>query len=223
MHITIYKRSKNYRKEEKMVYELTTMHLHLWGTNKAVESILNYKKTSQSHGRLLGCWKVEIGPIGPDCLLILREFGTVGELMEEREKFLFNNNPFGISDILIKGFKIESFMPFPFMPPIKTGQLGPIYEFREYQLAVGGIKKSIDAWGKALPARQKISPVIIAMYALDGPARIVHIIAYKSFEFRLNVRQELYQKGIWPPKGAPEEIIMATNMIALPTSISPLM
>jgi len=35
------------------------------------------------------------------------------------------------------------------------------YEFREYQLAVGGIKKSIDAWEKALPARQKISPVII--------------------------------------------------------------
>jgi len=36
------------------------------------------------------------------------------------------------------------------------------------------------------------------------------------------VRQELYQKGIWPPKGAPEEIIKATNMIALPTSISQL-
>jgi len=52
-------------------------------------------------------------------------------------------------------------MPFHFMPPIKSGQLGPIYEFREYQLAVGGIKKSIDGWEKALPARQKISPIVI--------------------------------------------------------------
>ena len=37
-------------------------------------------------------------------------------------------------------------MPFHFMPPIKSGQLGPIYEFREYQLAVCGIKKSMDAY-----------------------------------------------------------------------------
>jgi hypothetical protein len=204
-----------------MIYELTTMHLHLWGTKKAVEGILNYKNTSQSNGRLLGCWKVEIGPIGPDCLLILREFDNSEDLLKERNNFLLSNNPFGVGDVL-NSFKVESFIPFPFMPPIKAGQLGPIYEFREYQLAVGGIKKSIDAWEKALPARQKISPVIIAMYALDGPARIMHIIGYESFEFRLNVRQELYQKGIWPPKGAPEEIIKATNMIALPTSISQL-
>jgi len=33
-----------------MIYELTTMHLHLWGTKKAVEGILNYKNTSQSKG-----------------------------------------------------------------------------------------------------------------------------------------------------------------------------
>jgi len=204
-----------------MIYELTTMHLHLWGTQRAVEGILNYKNTSHSNARLLGCWKIEIGSIGPDSLLILREFDNAEDLLAEREKFLFDNNPFGIGDAL-KEFKVESFMPFPFMPPIKIGQLGPIYEFREYQLAVGGIKKSIDAWEKDLPARQKISPVIIAMYALEGPARIMHIIAYESFEFRLNVRQELYQKGIWPPKGAAEEIIKATNMIALPTSISQL-
>jgi hypothetical protein len=202
-----------------MVYELTTLELRLWGAKRAIEGISNYTNSPQSKGKLLGCWEVEVGLIGR--MIILREFDNVDDLLEERKKLFLSEDPFNAGEVL-NGFTVESFAPFPFMPPVQLGKLGPIYEFREYQLTVEGIKRSMDAWEKSLPVRQKISPVVVAMYALDGPTRMIHIIPYESFESRLKVRKELYQNGIWPPKGAPEQIVRATTMIALPTSISKL-
>lgn len=114
-------------------------------------------------------------------MLVLREFDNVDDLLEERQKLLMSDNPFNTGNV-INSLTVESYMAFPFMPQVQLGQRGPIYEFREYQLAVGGIEKSIAAWEKALPARQQISPVVVAMHSLDGPPRMLHIVPYKSSE-----------------------------------------
>lgn len=200
-----------------MFYEIATLDLRLWGAKKALEGISIFAASSESKGKLLGSWEVEIGELRH--LILLRSFETFAELGNDRQMTLRSANPFNAGDTLT-GFKVESFAPFPFFPTIQAGAYGSVYEFRDYQLAVGGIDPTIAAWAEALPARQPISPVLIAMYALDGPPRMLHIVPYNGIDARTALRKEIYLKGIWPPKGAPEQIVRATSTIAIPTSIS---
>ena len=202
-----------------MFYEIATLELRLWGAKKAMEGLSAFAESPESRGSLLGCWEVDVGSLGR--MLVLRGFDTAEALVEDRQRLLRSSNPFNAGEVL-NGFTVDSYVPFPFMPPVQPGQYGRLYEFREYQLAVGGITPSMAAWEEALPARQAISPVVIAMHAMDGPPRMLHIVPYESFEARLMLRKELYMKGIWPPKGAPEQITRATSTIALPTPISKL-
>lgn len=60
------------------------------------------------------------------------------------------------------------------------------------------------------------------MYALDGPARIVHIWPFSGLDDRVTVRQRLVDAGKWPPPGGPEHILEATSTMAWPLPGSPL-
>ena len=202
-----------------MLYEIATLELRLWGTNKALEGISAYMAASEARGVLLGCWEVDIGVLGR--LLLLRAFDSPEALAKERSSLLLNSNPFGAAEVL-KGFTVETYAAFPFMPAVQPGKHGKVYEFREYELAIGGLAPTIEGWRNALPLREELSPVLIAMHAIDGPPRMLHIVPYSSLEARNTLRKELYMKKLWPPINAPEQIVKATSTIALPTSISPL-
>lgn len=78
------------------------------------------------------------------------------------------------------------------------------------------------AWQAAMPAREKLSPLVINMYALDGAPRITHIWPYSSLDARAAIRAKSYAEGIWPPKGAPEQFFEANSLSAIPESGSPL-
>lgn len=60
------------------------------------------------------------------------------------------------------------------------------------------------------------------MYALDGPARIVHIWPFDSLDQRVEVRRDLVATHRWPPPGGPEHIIEADSIMAWPAAFSPL-
>jgi hypothetical protein len=202
-----------------MLYEFVTLEVRNWDAASTLSSIAAYSASAEAKGSLLGCWQVDIGTIGR--LYLLRSFRSEHDRAEERRKLLLSSAPFAIAQGL-SGFSIESYEPFPFVPPVEPGRYGNVYEFREYFQTVGGIARSIDAWREALPARQAISPVLTVMHALDGPPRILHIVAYESLDARSALRAEIYRKGIWPPKGAPEQIVKGISTIAIPTDISSL-
>ena len=65
----------------------------------------------------------------------------------------------------------DSYAPFPFLPSVKPGKYGAVYEIRTYKLKHGGVPNTIAAWRPPSPERIKLSPLVIAMYALDGPPR----------------------------------------------------
>ena len=78
-------------------------------------------------------------------------------------------------------------------------------------------------WQQYLPPREKLSPCVVAMVALDGPLRFVNIWAYESLNARTQLRADAVSQGIWPPKGGPA--LLTTSMqstIAMPTAGSPL-
>jgi len=171
-------------------------------------------------GQLLGAWISEFSPQNE--ILLWRGFDDLATLHAERDRVLRASNPFGNGENLV-GISCETFVQFPDLPPVGPADFGPVYEFRTYHLKIGGLAPTLSAWGKAIPARAAVSPLVTVMYALDGAPRFTHVWAYKSFEDRLARRAEAVEKGVWPAKGGPEWLMpQMKSECYLPLTISPL-
>jgi hypothetical protein len=118
----------------------------------------------------------------------------------------------------------EIFIPAPFSPKLEPRTLGGLYEIRMYQYAAGTIPAVMDAWGKQIEERQKLSPLVAAWHSEIGPLnKWVHIWAYKDANHRAAIRAEAVAKGIWPPKGSPAgALLKMQNMLVVPAPFSPL-
>ncbi|CAD5278205.1 NIPSNAP family containing protein [Bosea sp. 62] len=202
-----------------MRYEIATLTVRLGKAGAVVAAIDAALKAPEAKGRLLGCWASEIGTLNQ--VILLRGFTDEAELLSERQRLLASGNPFGAGEDIAK-LAFDSYAPFPFLPPVQPGKLGAVYEIRTYMLKHGGVPATIAAWQAAVPARVELSPLVIAMYALDGPPRFTHIWPFSSLDQRAAVRADSVAKGIWPPKGGPEWLTGEMySTIALPTAISP--
>jgi hypothetical protein len=202
-----------------MRYELACLSFRMVDTGAAVAGVEPWVTSPHACGRLLGCWLSEHGVLGR--LFVLRGFKDEVELSAERERTARSRKPFGAEQHLVD-LVTNAFAPFPFVPPVQTGEFGSVYEIRDYHLRPGGLPATIEGWRQALPARHAIDPLTVAMYALDGPARIVHIWPFNGLDERIRLRGEAYARGIWPPPGAPDQILDATSTIAWPMEFSPL-
>jgi hypothetical protein len=201
-------------------YELTTLSCPLLSLHAALAGAQAFIDEDDATGELLGCWRTEIGQLGR--VLLLRGFETAADLAAERRRALLSVNPFNAGS-LVTALSMDSYAPFPFLPPVQPGSFGGIYEFRTYQLKPGGLPPTLAGWEKAIqPAREYTSHLIINMYALDGPPRITHIWGFQSLEERAALRAKFYAAGLWPPQGGPEQILEATSTIALSEDNSPL-
>ncbi|WP_067683129.1 NIPSNAP family protein [Nocardia miyunensis] len=203
-----------------MLYELTHLAMKLYTVPKALSALRDYTTGAPARGRLLGCWETEHGVI-VGRVLLLREFTDAETLAEERQRILTSSDPFGAGEYL-DSFTVETYAPFPFVPPVQTGRYGDVYEFRTYELKVGGLTPTMAGWAAALPERTELFPLTTAMYGLDGTPRITHIWPFPSLDQRLAIRRESNERGIWPPENGPENIAHATSTIAIPAGFSPL-
>ncbi|AND89007.1 MULTISPECIES: NIPSNAP family protein [Bradyrhizobium] len=203
-----------------MLYEIATLTVKLGTAAKAVAGIGDYVGAPEAKGTLLGCWANEIGELNQ--LLVLRSFGDHEAYRGERERALRTANPFNAGEAIAQ-MSFDTYVPFPFLPPVVPGKYGSVYEIRTYRLKHGGVPPTIAAWEAAMPERGKLSPLSIAMYALDGPPRFTHIWPFASLDARAAVRAESVARGVWPPKGGPDWLTgEMRSIIALPTAISPL-
>ncbi len=202
------------------IYELTTLSCPILSLSKAWDDARAFIGEDDAAGELLGSWRTEIGQLGR--LLLLRGFETAEELAAERRRALLSVDPFHAGGV-VTAVSMESYAPFPFLPPVQPRPMGGIYEFRTYHLKPGGLPPTLAGWKKAIkPAREYTSHLVINMYALDGPPRITHIWGFESLEQRAALRAKFYAAGLWPPQGGPEQIAEATSTIALPEDSSPL-
>lgn len=210
-----------------MFYELATLTLSFGTSAQAASAVQSWSCTPEAKangGELLGCWFSDIGALNQ--MIVLRGFATVSQLAAERERTQLSANPFGCS-AWMQGFTVESYRGFPWMPSVRpsdeSGIRGPIYEIRSYGIQTGGVQPTIDLWRDAVPARNAISPCVVAMVALDGPLRFTNIWAYPSAEARSKARADAVAQGIWPPKGGPAWLTTTmTSTIATATAVSPL-
>jgi hypothetical protein len=205
--------------EQAIRYELTTLAFHLPDADIAKTGIDPWVTAPEAHGHLAGCWEAEHGVLGR--VYVLRHFENEQELAAERQRAARSRHPFGAGPHLTD-LSMNAYAPFPFMPPIVTGEFGSVYEIRDYHLLPGGLPATIDGWRVRLPGRHVIDPVTVVMYALDGPARIVHIWPFTGLDERVAVRRRLVEEDKWPPLGGPEHILEATSTMAWPLPGSPL-
>lgn len=200
-----------------MIYEVAQFKTTLFAAEKLAEAVADH--TGRGKGTLLGSWVTDLGPLRQ--LLVLRGFPDLDTQMADREALMLSPDPFG-AGALIEGMSLDSYAPFPFLPHVTPGAYGGVYEFRRYQLKTGGLAPTLEGWRQAMPARGKVSPLVIAMYALGGPPAILHIWPYASADARQTIRRDIYTAGIWPPPGGPEQIAEGQAWLTYPTRVSPL-
>jgi succinate dehydrogenase/fumarate reductase flavoprotein subunit len=211
-----------YKRTTPMYYELATMTLPFGTASQAAINVQTF--AGQGQGELLGCWFTDIGVLNQ--MIVLRGFDDLATLKAERDRTQQNASPFGCGEIF-QSLEQHSYQGFPWMKPVRpsaeSGINGPVYEIRTYGIKPGGVQPTIDLWEQAVPARNKISPCVAAMIALDGPLRFTNIWAYPNIESRSKARAEAVALGIWPPKGGPAHLTTSmVSTIAMPTAVSPL-
>jgi hypothetical protein len=169
---------------------------------------------------LLACWYSEIGALNQ--ILIFRRMTDPKAALEARMDILKSKSPFGVGEFMT-GMTMDTFVAFDFLPPMQPGTYGPFFEVRSYILKTGGLDPTIELWRKAVPARNKISPLLTAMSSVTGAVtRFTHIWPYKSLEDRGRLRAKAMDEGVWPPPGGPDQLAMQQTDIYLPASFSPI-
>jgi hypothetical protein len=207
-----------------MFYELATLTLPFGTAGTAATNVQGFCTAPEAQGELLACWFTDIGPLNQ--MIVLRGFATLDALSAERLRTHHSASPFGCGEIF-QSLEQHTYKGFPWMKPVRpsaeSGITGPVYEIRTYGIKPGGVQATIDLWEQFVPPREKLSPCVVAMVALDGPLRFTNIWAYPTLDARSKARADAVAQGIWPPKGGPAHL--TTNMvatIALPTAVSPL-
>ena len=207
-----------------MYYELATLTLPFGTAGHAATQVQAFSSAPDAKGELLGCWFTDIGVLNQ--MVVLRGFASLADLQAERDRTHKSSSPFGCGDIY-QSLEQHSYQGFPWMKPVRpsaeSGITGPVYEIRTYGIKPGGVQPTIDLWEQYVPPREKLSPCVVAMVALDGPLRFTNIWAYPTLDARAAARADAVAQGIWPPKGGPAHLTTAmVSTIALPTAVSPL-
>lgn len=178
-----------------MYYELATLNIGFAGAAGAPGQAATFAQASE--GQLLGLWRAEFGP--QNMLVVLRGFDSLETMVRERSRARKAADPFGCGEHLLS-MSFETFVPAPGFDAMQTGSFGPLYELRSYKLTPGTLSVLLDQWADVRPARDAISKMLLVMYPLDGPDRLVHLWPYASLEDRARARAEAWRDCPgWPP------------------------
>ena len=204
-----------------MIYEIRTYRIapgSLGEVEKRFGEAYEYRK---KYSELTAFWHTEIGPLNE----IVHVWGYRDLAERERirgEAAKEANWPPKIGEF-IREMRSETVTPFSFVPQVRPGKVGPIFELRYYTLKPGALPEVAKGWEAKVPERMKLSPIVLAGGVDFGKANgFVHVWAYSSLDQRAAVREEARKKGVWPPPGAADRLLTQDNKILMPSAFSPL-
>jgi NIPSNAP len=203
-----------------MPYDVTIITVKPNTHMKALPGVEQWLKANPRKGEFIGCLTSEIGCLNR--ILLLHHYTSDADLAADRDAVAKDANPYGCVE-LTDGRSTDTFTQFPFLPPIKPGQYGPIFEVRTYLLKPTGLPPTIAAWTKQAPERMKLSPILAAMYSTTGEVtRFLHIWPYPDLATRAATRKTAIETGVWPPPGGPDHLLTMHTDIYLPAAFSPM-
>ena len=204
-----------------MIYEFRTYTLKprsLAEVEKRYAEAYEYRK---KYSPLTAFWHTEIGPLNE--IIHVWGYRDLAERARIRAEAVKDGAWPPKTSEFIREMKSEIVVPFPFVPEVQPGKIGPIFEIRYYTLKAGTLPETMKGWEAKLPERMKLSPVVLAGGVEFGKANgFVHIWAYQSLEQRAQVRAQAVKTGVWPPPGGADRLFTQENKIVLPAAFSPL-
>jgi len=203
-----------------MHYDTTTLTVRPGTTPSVLPRLDEWLHETRLGGKLLACWFTELGALNQ--ILLIREYENESGVVSDRDQIVRSQNPYGIADMMT-GASSTDYRPFPFMPNIQTGSVGPIFEVRTYVLKPNGLSKTMELWRAAVPNRAKLSPLLAAMYSVSGGmSHFMHIWPYRSLDERQRIRAKAVEVGVWPPSGGPDQLLAQRSDIFLAAAFSPI-
>jgi hypothetical protein len=205
-----------------MIIEMRTYTLKPGSTPTVEERFEKALAKRQTLSKLAAFWHTEVGPLNQ--IIHVWPYESAGERERIRaEATKLEGWPPDIHEFVLEQ-EAKILTPAPFSPRPEPRQLGGIYEIRTYTFAPRSIPKVIASWSEAIERRTRLSPLVGAWYTDVGPLnQWVHIWAYQDAGERARIRAEAVKQGIWPPKRAPEVVLLRQqNMLVVPASFSPL-
>jgi hypothetical protein len=203
-----------------MPYDVTIITVKPNTHPKALPPLEQWLKANPRKGEFLACLASDIGDVNQ--IMLLHHYANEADLAADRDAVARVSHTFGGVELTVRR-STNTFHQFPFLPPLKAGQYGPIFEVRTYLLKPTGLPPTIAAWEKQAPVRMKLSPILAAMYSTTGDVtRFMHIWPYPDLVTRANTRKTAVETGVWPPPGGPDQLLTMHTDIYLPAAFSPI-
>ena len=207
-----------------MIYEVRTYTLRTGAVPEFEERYEKRLAARLKHSKLGAFWHTEFGPLNQVIHVypyddLAHRTRVRAALATDRER---NALPGGQD--LIVAQDSEIMIPAPFMRPLASRDYGTgnFYEMRIYTYPAGALPKVLEAWAKAVPAREELSPLAACWTSeLGGLNKFVHVWPYKSSVERDRIRAESRAPGrAWPPQSGVRPL-RQENKLLIPASFSP--
>jgi hypothetical protein len=207
-----------------MIYEVRTYTLRPGSVAAFEERYAKRLLLREQHSKLGAFWHTEVGPLNQ--VIHVYPYDDLQQRTAVRDA-LANDTaraqiPSGREFVVAQ--EAEIMVPAPFMHPLGSRNYGTgnVYEMRTYTYAPGDIPKVLEAWAKAIPDREKFSPLAACWTSeLGGLNKFVHTWVYKDLNERARVREEARTGGgQWPPQAGVRPI-RQENKLLMPASFSP--
>lgn len=206
------------------VYEVRTYTLRPGTLAEFVERFSKRLPLREKHSKLAAFWQSEVGPLNQ--AIHVYQYDDLGHRTAVRSALARDSAlqqlPSGRD--LIDAQEAEIAIPAPFSRPLGSRDFGTgnIYEIRTYTYAPGDIPKVLDAWSKAIEARERFSPLVASWTSELGTLnKFTHIWVYKDLNERARVREESRKPGgQWPPQSGVRPV-RQENKLVIPAAFSP--
>jgi len=204
-----------------MIYEIRTYRLAPGSVAEVEKRFGEAYEYRKKYSELTAFLHTEIGPLNE--IVHIWGYRDLADRARVRGEVAKDTNwPPKISEF-IREMRSEIVVPFSFIPEVRPGKVGPIFELRYYTLKPGTLPDTAKGWEAKLPERTKLSPIVLAGGVEFGKANgFVHIWAYSGLDQRSKVRAEAVATGVWPPPGGRDRLLSQDNKILLPAAFSPL-
>ncbi|MGH7046781.1 MAG: NIPSNAP family protein [Stellaceae bacterium] len=207
-----------------MIYEVRTYTLRPGTVAEFEERYEKRLALRERHSKLGAFWHTDFGPLNQ--VVHVYPYDDLQHRTRVRAAMAADRERAALpgSQDLIVAQEAEIMLPAAFMHALGSRNYGNgnVYEMRTYTYAPGDIPKVLEAWAKAIEAREKFSPLAACWTSeLGGLNRFVHTWVYKDLNERVRVREESRRPGgAWPPQAGVRPV-RQENKLLIPASFSP--
>ena len=208
-----------------MLYDLRTYTLRPGGVPEFEKRFAEGLHIREKYSRLGGFWHTEVGTLNQ--VVHIWPYDDMAHLERVRGQVAADDSglwpPKG-GDLILE-MESELLNPTPWMREwTEPQELGGYYELRIYTYMPGTIPEVVRRWEKAVPAREKYSPLAGLWTSAAGVNKLHHLWPYWSLDDRSRLRAESARnEEFWPPSPPTGEwMLRQENKILIPAPFSPM-